>query len=369
MHKVIIIPDSFKGTISSIEAAKTMEKAILDINPKINTLTYPIADGGEGTVDCFLNKKNTEKINIKTINQYGEEITAYCCKDKDTFIIEVASACGITLSNQLKPHIASTYGVGLLIKEIIKYNPKKIIIGLGGSGTNDGGVGMASALGTIFYDLNDEVFIPTPLTLTNIKRIDNTKTKELLKDIKIIAMCDVTNPLCGTNGASYVFGPQKGADPTMVKLLDNNLYHLGTIIEKDLKVKVLNELGTGAAGGLGAAVKAFLNGNLQSGINTLLDIIDFQNIIKDCNYIFTGEGKFDSQSINGKVISGISSYAKEHNIPIIVLCGILDLKEEFYKDKIYKVYEISNNIEEAKKHCKENIYHTMQKIINDLKIS
>lgn len=365
--RIIAIPDSFKGSISSLDACDIIEKSIKDTNSNIDVIKLPIADGGEGTVDCFLNITSGEKIYINTLDLYNNPITVYVCKHEDTYILEMASSAGITLHETKNPYIASTYGVGLIIDEIIKYNPKKIIISLGGSGTNDCGVGMAIALGTIFYDSNGFKFTPTVNTLDQVMKIDNSITKNKLKDIEIIAMCDVTNPLCGPLGATNTFGPQKGINKDDLPIIDDKVAHLGQVIQKELKIDVLNVPGSGAAGGMGAAVLSFLNGKLQSGINTILDLINFDKLLNNTDYVITGEGCFDSQSLNGKVISGITKRCKDNNVLVIIVCGLInDIDSSVYSLGIEEIHSINPKNEtyiDSIKNVKINLYNKIKEII------
>lgn len=319
--KIVMIPDSFKGSISSTDAAFIMKKAALDFNSNDEIILIPIADGGEGTVDCFLEITKGNKLSIEASDLYNNPIKATVCKFENTYIIEVASVVGLTLSKEKDPFNATTYGLGVLINKILDHKPQKIIIGLGGSGTNDAGIGLATALGTEFYDESGSIFTPTILTMDKIVKIDNNAVIEKLKNVEIIGLCDVNNPLCGLNGATYIYGPQKGLSQQDLEIVDNKIYHLGVQIRNHLKINAVNRKGSGAAGGLGAAILGFLNGNLRSGIDVILDLVNFDDLLKDTDYVITGEGKFDSQSLNGKVIQGISKRCKEFNVPVIVLCG------------------------------------------------
>ena len=324
MKKCLIMPDSFKGTLSAVQICEIMKKQINKHFPDCNVIAIPVADGGEGTVDSFLYASNAKKIEIITSGPYGECIKTYYAKIEDTAIIEMASAAGLPMvENNKNPIKTTTYGVGTIIKEVVKNGCKNIIVGLGGSCTNDGGVGMARALGTIFYDERGQEIVPYSNEFYKIAHIDNSATEKFLKDCKITAMCDIDNPLCGKKGASYIFGPQKGANSEMVFELDKNLKHLSNIILKSLKKDVCNMPGAGAAGGMGAGIVAFLNGNLKSGIDTVLDFIEFEKLSKNADIIFTGEGKIDSQSLRGKVVIGIAQRAKKQNIPVIAVVGTI----------------------------------------------
>lgn len=373
MKKIIIIPDSFKGTLSSIEACNIMKDASKEIFPNANIITIPIADGGEGSVDAIIYATGAKKIELISKNPYLEDINTYYAIYNDKAIIEMAMCAGITLvENRLNPLKTTTYGVGLQIKDAINKGVKEIIIGLGGSATNDMGAGMAYALGTKFYDKNNNEIIPSASNLNEIVKIDNSETYKLLKDIKVLAMCDVTNPLCGEKGASKIFGPQKGATKEMVEILDNNLYSLAKVIKKDLSKDVLDMPGSGAAGGMGAGVLAFLSGELKSGINILLDLVSFDKLIENSDIIFTGEGKIDSQSVDGKVISGITSRAIKQNIAVIAVCGAIgDLPDSAYKSGLSATFSINQaaiDFSISRYNTKENLYKTMLNILRLLKI-
>ena len=319
--KIIMIPDSFKGSISSKDAALTMKRAALDWNPFDEVLAIPIADGGEGTVECFLEITKGKKMEIDTFDLYMNPITVVVCEFDGTYVIEAASVVGLTLSKIKEPLKASTYGLGILINKLLAFKPKRIIVGLGGSGTNDGGIGMAIALGTKFYDSDGKIMLPSINTLNDINSIDNQEVYNKIKDIEIIGLCDVNNPFCGKIGATYVYGPQKGIKENELEEVDLKLYHLAKQIKNNLSIDILEKKGSGAAGGLGGAILAFLNGNLQSGIDLILDLVNFNELLKDTDYVITGEGKFDFQSLNGKVIQGIAKRCKLANVGVIVLCG------------------------------------------------
>lgn len=368
MNKCLIMPDSFKGTLSAIQICDIMKKQINIHFPKCNIIAIPMADGGEGTVDSFLYISDAKKIDVVTSGPYGETIKTYYCTIGDTAIIEMASAAGLPMvENNKNPIKTTTYGVGIIIKEAVNAGCKNIIIGLGGSCTNDCGVGMARALGTIFYDENGKEIIPYSNEFYKIASIDNSATKELLKDCKITAMCDIDNPLCGENGASYVFGPQKGADITMVEELDKNLKHISNIILKSLGKDVCNMSGAGAAGGMGAGIVAFLNGNLKSGIDTILDFIGFDKLIENTDMIFTGEGKIDSQSLRGKVVIGIAQRAKKQNIPVTAVVGTIgEGAEGAYDMGVSSIFSINRqavDFEKSRFKSAENLEKTMNSIL------
>ena len=368
MKKVLIMPDSYKGTLSAIQICDIMKECILEHFPKCETIAIPIADGGEGTVDSFLYAMNAEKIMVETTNALGEPILTYYAKVKDTAIIEMACAAGLPqVEGRLNPRRATTYGVGTIIQHAVEHNCKHIILGLGGSCTNDGGIGAALALGTIFYNQKDEPFVPCADTMTEIKYIDNHVTKRLLSGCKITAMCDIKNPLYGPNGAAYIFSHQKGADPETVKLLDQNLIALSEVIKTSFQKDVSNIPGAGAAGGFGAGVIAFFNGTLTSGIDTILDLIQFETLLENADMIFTGEGRIDRQSLGGKVVIGIGERAKQKQIPVIVIAGSVadNIKEAYHMgiSAIFSINQQAMDFSQSRYFSDINLRHTMDNLL------
>lgn len=365
MKKCILIPDSFKGTMTSIQVSTIMKEVILDHWPDCEVISIPVADGGEGTVDCFLQILGGEKISVKTKNPYMEEIDSFYGLAGDLAIIEMAASAGLPLvMGRLNPLDTTTYGVGELIADAITRGCKKIIIGLGGSCTNDAGAGMAAALGTKFYNANGESFIPVGGTLSKVNSIDKTVTERLVKGLEITGICDIDNPMYGGQGAAYVFGPQKGADQPMIELLDSELRSFAVVIEKTSGVEVADVKGAGAAGGMGAGVIAFLNGQLKQGINTVLDLVEFEKLLDGCDAVFTGEGRLDSQSFSGKVVAGIARRAKPYNVPVIAVVGTMDENmSAIFDEGVTEVYETArgrDNFEEIKANCVEDLRLTLE---------
>ena len=368
MKKCVIIPDSFKGSLSSIEVCNIIKEKVNEFFSKCNAIMIPVADGGEGTVDTFVYSLKAEKVNLKVKNAFGEEIDVYYGRIKNKAIIEVAQVVGlVSAEGRENPSTTSTYGVGEIISHAIEHGCNEIFIGLGGSCTNDCGVGAASALGTVFKNKNEEEFIPVGKNLNEIEYIDISKTLEKLKNCKVTAMCDIDNPMYGENGAAFVFAPQKGADENMVKMLDNNLRALSEKIKKNLNKDVSNIKGSGAAGAFGAGVCAFFNGELKSGIEIILDLIDFDNLISDADIIFTGEGQIDSQSLNGKVVIGISKRAKKQNIPVIVVAGSIgEGAEKAYDEGVSAIFSINQKAEDysiSRFKAKENLEKTIDSLL------
>lgn len=322
MEKIIIIPDSFKGTMSSLEVSEIIKNRLLTYFQAEDLITIPIADGGEGTVDCFMHFTGASRIFAKAAGPLMEPVTASYAMFGSTAVIETASVAGYALPPSSKtPLDTTTYGVGELIRDAVSRGCRKIILGLGGSCTNDGGAGLAAALGTTFLDKNGRAFLPTGKNLGEAEVIDTAETRRLLSGVQIIGMCDVTNPLYGENGAAAVFAPQKGASPEDVKLLDRQLVLFARAIERCLHMDVSLLKGSGAAGGMGAGIAAFLQGELLSGIDLILDLADFEKLLERSRFVVTGEGKLDRQSLSGKVIAGIGSRAKAKQIPVAAITG------------------------------------------------
>ena len=360
--KILIAPDSFKGSLSAVEFCETCATAIKKIIPDAEIDLMPLADGGEGTLSCIkyaLNAKAdsnpyvVEKCYVQ--NALYEEVLAEVIFTENgrTAIIESAMANGLPLiKGRENPEETSTYGVGQMVGFAVDHGAKNVILALGGSSTNDCGLGLLAALGGCFYNKEGISFVPTGGTLKEVQEIDLSMMYPRLGAARFEAMCDVKNPLYGPNGASYVFGPQKGADPQMVEKMDEGCKWISTLFNKMKDKDFALAEGSGSAGGLGFAVLAGLNGQLKSGIESVLDICNFSSRIKDCDLLITGEGSFDSQSLMGKTIGGLLKRAGD--IPVAVFCGRTDGTTD---SKIRDVIAISQdqNIEYAMSHAKENL--------------
>lgn len=375
MQNFILVPDSFKGTLSAIEVCNIMKLSIKNLYKDANIISVPVADGGEGTVDAFLYALGGEKKSAWVSDAFNEQkiLAHYAMLKDDIAVIEMAACTGLPLvKNRLEPDKTTTFGVGELIIDAINNGAKKIILGLGGSATNDGGCGMAAALGVKFKDEQDQEFIPTGGTLSQIYKIDMNNIYSKIKDIEFISMCDVDNPLCGRLGASAVFAPQKGADEDMVKSLDEGLAHLAKIIKRDLHIEVKDIKGAGAAGGLGAGSIAFLQSKLTKGIDIILDTIKFDELVSKADIVFTGEGKFDSQSLHGKVVMGVANRSQKYKTPVIVVTGAIGENiQEAYNKGITAIFSINKEPMEFSKSAlksKENMILTMENILRLLKI-
>lgn len=322
MKKCVVVSDSFKGTVSSREICEIAQRVIPRHFPACEVVCIPVADGGEGTVDCFIQAMGAQRVEVTVTNALGEKSAAAYARIGELAIIEMAAAAGLPQVGALRcPGTATTYGVGELIAHAVDSGCRKILLGLGGSATNDGGCGCAAALGVRFYDAAGQSFVPVGDTLGRIARIDTAEAEALLRSVEITVMCDVTNPLYGPTGAAYVFAPQKGADAEKVKSLDAGLRHFGDVIRSQYGLDVSAMPGAGAAGGMGAGCVALLGGMIQSGIDAVLDVTGFDRQLEGADLVITGEGRIDSQSADGKVISGVARRTRAKGVPLIAIAG------------------------------------------------
>ena len=322
MKKCVVVSDSFKGTVSSREICEIAQRVIPRHFPACEVVCIPVADGGEGTVDCFVQAMGAQRVEVTVTNALGEKSAAAYARIGELAIIEMAAAAGLPQVGALRcPGTATTYGVGELIAHAVDSGCRKILLGLGGSATNDGGCGCAAALGVRFYDADGQSFVPVGDTLGRIARIDTAEAEALLRSVEITVMCDVTNPLYGPTGAAYVFAPQKGADAEKVKSLDAGLRHFGDVIRSQYGLDVSAMPGAGAAGGMGAGCVALLGGTIQSGIDAVLDVTGFDRQLEGADLVITGEGRIDSQSADGKVVSGVARRTRAKGVPLIAIAG------------------------------------------------
>ena len=323
MNKIVVISDSFKGSLSSSAIAHAAADVIRQFYPDCTVVGLPVADGGEGTVDCFLEAIGGQRITVSVTGPWGETVEAAYARMGDTAVVEMAAAAGLPMVGQrLDPSRATTYGVGQLLRHAVEHGARHLVLGLGGSATNDGGCGAAAAMGVRFRNAAGEEFVPVGATIPEIAAVDCSETERLLAGISVEAMCDIDNPMCGDRGAAAVFGPQKGADGAMVQRLDAALDHLAKILARDLKQSVADLPGAGAAGGFGGGAAAFFGAALRPGIEVVLDLVHFDEQLKDCNLVITGEGRMDGQSLGGKVPVGVSRRAKQKGVPVVAIVGI-----------------------------------------------
>lgn len=373
--KFVLATDSFKESMTSIEACNIMEKAIKKIKSHAEVIKVPMADGGEGTVEALVNSTSGTFVEAEVLNPLGEKIKASygILGDKKTAVIEMAKASGIELIKRedRNPLITTTYGTGQLIKHAVKNGMKHLVIGIGGSATNDGGSGMLQALGVKLLDKDNNEIPFGGGALEKIEHIDISSMDKTIKDVTFEVACDVTNPFIGPKGASYVFGPQKGADSEMVKSLDNNLKHFSEKIKESLNIDISKVPGAGAAGGLGGALLAFFNAKLKSGIQLVIKYTNLEEKIQGADYVFTGEGAIDGQTIFGKTPVGVSRVAKKYNIPTIAFGGkISDDADNLFDEGITALFSIMRGVESldiALKNGAHNLEKTVENVMRILK--
>lgn len=323
MAKYVLIPDSFKGTLSSEDICRIASEEILRLEPEAEICAIPVADGGEGTVDAFLAAVGGTRAEVPCTGPCGQEVMGfYGLLPDGTAVVEMAAAAGLPLAGACRdPEKTTTYGVGQLMAHALSRGAKRLVLGLGGSATNDGGCGAAAALGAEFLDAEGRAFVPTGGTLTQIAHICMKGLRETLAGAEVTVMCDIDNPLCGPAGAAAVFGPQKGADAAMVARMDAGLRHLAEMLEKDVGMEVLTLAGGGSAGGFGAGAAAFFGGQLRMGIDVVLDLTDFDRKCRGASLVITGEGHLDSQSLRGKTVVGVARRARALGVPAAALVG------------------------------------------------
>lgn len=326
--KIVVAPDSFKGNLTALEVAELIEAGIKQADKNIEVMKIPVADGGEGTVEAIVAATGGKIIKQRVHGPFMEQMDSFfgISGDGKTAVIEMAACAGIMLvkKEELNPLYTTTYGVGELILAAKNLGCDKIILGIGGSVTNDGGMGMAQALGYKFYDRHNKLLGQGGKYLCEVSRIDSSDFIREINGIEIIAACDVKNPLCGPNGASYIYGPQKGADSETIEFLDRGLRHFAEAIKRDLDKDIALIPGSGAAGGLGGGLLAFLsNTRLCPGIDMVVNSCNFEEAVRNCDLLITGEGRTDSQTANGKVVVGLAEVAEKYDVPVVCLSGSL----------------------------------------------
>ena len=364
--KIIIAPDSFKGSLTAKEVANSIYTGLKRALPSAEYIEIPMADGGEGTMQALVDATNGKIFTKSVTGLLNTSVTAHygILGDKETAVIEMAEAAGLQYVNDQNknPLITTTYGVGELIKTVLDTGIRKIIIGLGGSSTNDGGAGMAQALGVKLLNLQDQELPLGGGNLNHLVRIDNSKIDPRLKDTEIILASDVTNPLTGKNGASSVFGPQKGATPEMVEELDQNLHHFAAVVRRDLNKNYENTPGAGAAGGLGFGLLTFTNATIQSGVEAVLEMTHFKEKTQNADFIFTGEGATDFQTKFGKTPYGVAKAAKEvaPNSTVICLTGNIGEKVDELYGPIDAIFATENGAKDLKQAIKDSQHDLTQ---------
>ena len=373
-EKCVVLSDSFKGSLTSREIGELVTEEMARFFPSCRVEAIPAADGGEGTAECLAGVcgGNTVKVNSIT-GPVGEKIRAgYVVLPDGTAVVEMAAAAGLPLAEGREdPGRATTFGVGQLMVHALEHGAKRIVLGLGGSATNDCGTGCAAALGAEFFNSRGEAFIPTGNTLEEIVHMDLRALKSRLEGVEITAICDVTNPMHGPEGAAFVYAPQKGADPAEVELLDRNLKAMDRLFQRELGLSVAEVPGAGAAGAFGAGVLALLGGRLKRGIDTILDLIGFEELISDADLVITGEGRLDSQSFCGKVVGTVGQRAQRLGIPVYALVGQVD--EEGLRaaqsggiTAVYPITPAGEPIAQARLHSRDYYRSALDKMLEKI---
>lgn len=370
----VLAPDSFKGSMTAQEVCDAMEKGIRKVLPEATCIKVPMADGGEGTVQSLVDATKGKVYELEVMGPLTSPVLAQygILGDEKTAVIEMASASGIQYINEKtrNPLITTTYGTGQLIKECLNKGVSKIILGIGGSATNDGGAGLAQALGARFLDKHNNELPFGGAALSQLVKINLSNLDARLCNVEIEVACDVTNPLCGETGASKVFGPQKGATPDMVDILDDALYHYTEIIKCQLGKDIANISGAGAAGGLGAGLLAFTNAKLERGVNIVINYTNLKEIIKKADFVFTGEGGIDFQTQYGKTPYGVAQVAKSENKKVIAIAGYIGKGiDQLYDcgfDAILGILPQATSLEEALLKGKENVERTIENVVRIL---
>lgn len=369
--KIIVSPDSFKGSLSAEQVAETICTTIKEIKPAFDVIALPIADGGEGTLESLIKATNGHFIHTTVQNPLQRPIETYygVLGLGERYMIEMAKASGLPLIDQdeRNPLLATTYGTGELIRHALNQGARDFIIGIGGSATNDGGLGMLRALGMKFYDAaQHEITVPRDLHL--LTTIDDSAFDNRIAACHFTIACDVDNPFVGLNGASAVFGPQKGATDAMVKTLDANLNHFADVIVASGRIALHTIKGAGAAGGLGGAFLAFFPATLQSGIDVVLDAIHFDDVICDADIVITGEGKSDVQTLSGKAAIGVLQRTKSQNVRTILLSAIIDDRDELAQHfpEMYAIVEGNITSAMSLAHPREHLSNRVREMIEHI---
>lgn len=370
MH-IVVAPDSFKECLTATQVSLAISEGIKRIVPEADIICIPVADGGEGTVEALIAATDGKIIQTPSVDALNRPIQSFygILGDGKTAVIEMAAASGIELlaAEERNPLITTTFGTGLLIKTALDEGFTQIIIGIGGSATNDGGAGMAQALGFGLFDIDGQPLHFGGGSLSALHSIDCSNVHPQLLEAKITVACDVRNPLLGPSGATYVYGPQKGATPQMLETLEKNMVHFSRILQQEMKINVSEIPGAGAAGGLGAGLMAFCKAEMISGFELVSNLTNLEKHISQASLVITAEGKIDSQTAFGKTISGVARLAKNHQVPVIALAGIVtDDLTELYAQGVTSIFAIGNqpmSIKESKNRATELLADAAEQIM------
>ena len=368
--KIVIAPDSYKESLSALDVATAIETGFREIYPHAEYVKVPVADGGEGTVEAMVAATQGHIVQVSVTGPLGEPVNAFygLSGDMRCAYIEMAAASGLESvpPTRRNPLLTTSWGTGELIRHALDAGVSQIIIGIGGSATNDGGAGMAQALGAKLLSAGQQQIAPGGGALETLARIDLSELDPRLADCRIDVACDVTNPLTGPQGASAVFGPQKGATAAMIERLDRGLQHFAQIIDRDLDIDVLSLEGGGAAGGMGAALYAFCGANLRPGIEIVTDALGLAELVADADLVITGEGRIDSQTIHGKVPVGVAKVAKRFNVPVIGIAGSLTadvgVVHQHGLDAVFSVLYSACTLDEALANAAANVRMTARNV-------
>ena len=375
--KIVIAPDSFKESLTALHVCEAVEKGIKAHFPDVEISKVPMADGGEGTVQSLVDATGGDIIQARVTGPLGKEVEAFygILGDGNTAVIEMAAASGLhhVSVDKRNPLITTTRGTGELILKALDHKVKHIIIGIGGSATNDGGAGMAKALGAKLLDANGAEIKEGGGSLAQLASIDLTNLDSRLAEVKVEVACDVDNPLTGETGASAVFGPQKGATPDMVKQLDRNLAHYAAIVGKEMGIHIQSIPGAGAAGGLGGGLLAFLSAELKPGVDIVIKATELESYIKNADLVITGEGRIDGQTIYGKTPIGVAKTAKKHSVPVIAIAGSIGAgSEAVYEHGISSLFSVvpgAVTLQEALEKADENIERTAKNVASVISLA
>lgn len=375
--KIVVASDSFKGSLTSREVAEAAVRGIRQVLPICELVGVNVADGGEGTVDAVVETLGGKIVTATVNDPLGRPILARYGVVGKMAVIEMAAASGLTLltDEERNPWLTSTYGTGEMIMDAVKRGCRDFLVGLGGSATNDAGMGMLQALGFRFYDIDDQEIIDgCGGRLQDVARIDDTGVMDAVRQCRFIVACDVDTPFCGSEGAAYVFAPQKGADMEMVARLDSGMVSFAKVIVKTYGIDVTSMAGAGAAGGMGGGFCAFLNATLKRGVDMVLDAIDFDSIIRGADLVITGEGTIDYQTVKGKTAAGVLARAKAQDIPVVAIAGRVEMCDSVAQMGFVGVYPIMENemplaVAMQPDFAAANVEKTVKKIVTNLHIS
>ncbi|MBV6644751.1 MAG: glycerate kinase [Cyclobacteriaceae bacterium] len=374
--RVLISPDKFKGSLDAKSVCDAIARGLKTFSTDIAWIAHPLADGGEGTLDILEQVLDVKRIILTVQDPQFRPIEAYYLRTEKEAFIEMAMASGLELLTKDERNCMhmTTWGTGELIRHAIQSGVKEVFLFIGGSATNDAGIGIAAALGYQFLDANDREVKPVGNELLKISKIDVDQVDPLIQDVSFKVICDVKNPLYGRNGAAYVYGPQKGANAREVKLLDDGLRNIAQVIEGHLARPIAHIPGSGAAGGVGGGAVAFLGAEILPGIESIMEITSFDQQLENIDLIITGEGKLDHQTLQGKVVAGVAEKAGTRNIPVSIICGIAENSEMIQKElKVQGIYPIKTDnittedaMQNAAQHVVDRTYEAMQDFVKKM---